>query len=468
MRPRDATNSAVDARDGPTCRFLGDRSRPGEQCSAVAQHVADPAPLVLAGEAEAREQLLLARDRLGAGDRPSAPRGARTGTRPRAARRPPATAASPPAPSAYSRRRRRASARRAARSTSPSALRYSDSGARSASAPRRGCACPSAAASSCASASLAIARHVTVPPDAQADPHAARSAAASGCCPASGACGCRCRGPACRTATPGRSPPATGSCSSTRACTSPARWRTSSARSTRSACGSSTSACSSAPTPTSTTAARRRAIAERAGLRGLDAPGHEHLTAAAEDPEATLARRLEVARQSGVPEEPLRRWAEQRRGRGIGLAGPLAPTATSSRASWSSTDLGDWHGDRDARPRALARLPAPARAAPADLRRPPARPHLAVLRLRLHARPGGRVPGLARHASTRSTRGSRWPATGGRSPTSTATSTATARWSPSASTPCARALADGAARPPTSSRRASTASARRRDGAPGC
>ena len=53
-------------------------------------------------------------------------------------------------------------------------------------------------------------------------------------------------------------------------------------------------------------------------------------------------------------------------------------------------------GDRDARPRALARLPAPARAAAADLRRPPARPRLAVLRRRLHARPGGRVPALAR------------------------------------------------------------------------
>ena len=53
-------------------------------------------------------------------------------------------------------------------------------------------------------------------------------------------------------------------------------------------------------------------------------------------------------------------------------------------------------GARDARPRPLARLPVPARAAPADLRRPPAGADLAVLRLRLLARPGGRIPELAR------------------------------------------------------------------------
>src|SRR3954451_5174404 len=37
----------------------------------LAQHVADPAALVLAGEAEAREQLPLLDDRLGAGDLPA-------------------------------------------------------------------------------------------------------------------------------------------------------------------------------------------------------------------------------------------------------------------------------------------------------------------------------------------------------------------------------------------------------------
>ena len=65
--------------------------------------------------------------------------------------------------------------------------------------------------------------------------------AASGSCPGCGACACRCRGPASRTATRGRSPPATGSCWSTRACTSRARWRSSSGRWSRSACDSRTS-----------------------------------------------------------------------------------------------------------------------------------------------------------------------------------------------------------------------------------
>ena len=89
-------------------------------------------------------------------------------------------------------------------------------------------------------------------------------------------------------------------------------------------------------------------------------------------------------------------------------------------------------GGRDARPRALARLPAPARAAAADLRRPPARPRLAVLRRRLHARPGRRVPALARHG-----RSARRAARAGRPRAAVhghraATSRATASWSPSA------------------------------------
>ena len=44
-----------------------------------------------------------------------------------------------------------------------------------------------------------------------------------------------------------------------------------------------------------------------------------------EDPEAVLARRLEVARQSGVPEEPLRRYAAERGRTDPGIAGPIEP-----------------------------------------------------------------------------------------------------------------------------------------------
>ena len=36
-------------------------------------------------------------------------------------------------------------------------------------------------------------------------------------------------------------------------------------------------------------------------------PNHEHYTRVVDDPERALARRVEVARQSGVPEAPLQR-----------------------------------------------------------------------------------------------------------------------------------------------------------------
>jgi glyoxylase-like metal-dependent hydrolase (beta-lactamase superfamily II) len=54
-------------------------------------------------------------------------------------------------------------------------------------------------------------------------------------------------------------------------------------------------------------------IVERAGCELWMHPRHQHMTRAMEDPERALAQRIEVARQSGVPLEPLRRWAEERR-----------------------------------------------------------------------------------------------------------------------------------------------------------
>ncbi len=54
-------------------------------------------------------------------------------------------------------------------------------------------------------------------------------------------------------------------------------------------------------------------IVERAGCELWMHPRHEHMSRAAADPERSLERRVEVARQSGVPLEPLRRWAEERR-----------------------------------------------------------------------------------------------------------------------------------------------------------
>jgi glyoxylase-like metal-dependent hydrolase (beta-lactamase superfamily II) len=84
-------------------------------------------------------------------------------------------------------------------------------------------------------------------------------------------------------------------------------------------------------------------IAERAGCEVWMHPNHAHHTASTEDPERALARRVEIARQSGVPEEPLRRWAEQRRGRGTGQAGTLTVDRELTEGDTVGTDLGEWH-----------------------------------------------------------------------------------------------------------------------------
>src|SRR5450631_1287686 len=67
-------------------------------------------------------------------------------------------------------------------------------------------------------------------------------------------------------------------------------------------------------------------IVERVGCELWMHPSHELMTKMVEDPDAVLARRLEVARQSGVPEEPLRRYAAELGGRAgfkSGVAGPI-------------------------------------------------------------------------------------------------------------------------------------------------
>ena len=182
------------------------------------------------------------------------------------------------------------------------------------------------------------------------------------------------------------------------------------------------------------------AIRERTGAEVWMHPAHGHLHANDETPEQTLARRRRGrAPVAACPEAPLRRWAEQRRAMGTGISGELAVDRDLAAGRDGLERPRRVAGDRDARPRALARVPAPARAPAADLGRPPARPRVAVLRRGPHARPGGRVPRARSTASTRSTPGSRSPATAARSPTSPATSRPTARSSPSASTASARA-----------------------------
>jgi glyoxylase-like metal-dependent hydrolase (beta-lactamase superfamily II) len=84
------------------------------------------------------------------------------------------------------------------------------------------------------------------------------------------------------------------------------------------------------------------AIVERTGCELWMHPNHQHLTRMAEDPEAVYARRIEVARQSGVPEEPLRRYASQLSSRGWGVSGVIEPDRDLLDGVTIGSDLGDW------------------------------------------------------------------------------------------------------------------------------
>ena len=83
-------------------------------------------------------------------------------------------------------------------------------------------------------------------------------------------------------------------------------------------------------------------VIERTGCELWMHPDHEHMTRSAQDPEAGLARRLEVARQSGVPAEPLRAYAEARRGQGFGIAAIVEPDRDLLPGVEIHSDLGTW------------------------------------------------------------------------------------------------------------------------------
>jgi glyoxylase-like metal-dependent hydrolase (beta-lactamase superfamily II) len=82
------------------------------------------------------------------------------------------------------------------------------------------------------------------------------------------------------------------------------------------------------------------AIQARTGCELWIHPRHEHLTAG--DRETALQRRIEVARQSGVPEAPLRRWAERRQEDDSGMSGPLRPDRDLVPGVEVVTDHGAW------------------------------------------------------------------------------------------------------------------------------
>lgn len=83
-------------------------------------------------------------------------------------------------------------------------------------------------------------------------------------------------------------------------------------------------------------------IIERAGCELWMHPNYEHARRWAEDPDAALLRRLEIARQSGVPEEPLRRYAAERGDHETGIAAIVEPDRALLPGVVVDTDLGPW------------------------------------------------------------------------------------------------------------------------------
>jgi glyoxylase-like metal-dependent hydrolase (beta-lactamase superfamily II) len=83
-------------------------------------------------------------------------------------------------------------------------------------------------------------------------------------------------------------------------------------------------------------------IRDRTGCEFWMHPNHEHATRMAGDPEATLARRLEVARQSGVSAAALQRYAERAKDFRSGIARVIEPDRPLVGGVEIETDLGIW------------------------------------------------------------------------------------------------------------------------------
>ncbi|MFN8160294.1 MAG: MBL fold metallo-hydrolase [Solirubrobacterales bacterium] len=83
-------------------------------------------------------------------------------------------------------------------------------------------------------------------------------------------------------------------------------------------------------------------IVEAAGCELWIHPAWVHIRRLVEDPDAALDRRLEVARQSGVPGWALERYEADRRGSETGVQGALSPDRDLLPGVVVHTDLGDW------------------------------------------------------------------------------------------------------------------------------
>lgn len=83
-------------------------------------------------------------------------------------------------------------------------------------------------------------------------------------------------------------------------------------------------------------------ICERAGCELWMHPNHRHGTASASDPEAAVARRIEVARQSGVSEDALAAYAERAKEVPSGISRVVEPGHELVAGVQIETDLGTW------------------------------------------------------------------------------------------------------------------------------
>jgi glyoxylase-like metal-dependent hydrolase (beta-lactamase superfamily II) len=83
-------------------------------------------------------------------------------------------------------------------------------------------------------------------------------------------------------------------------------------------------------------------IMEASGCELWMHPRHEHMTRAAKDPERAFERRIEVARQSGVPEQALREYQSARKERGMGIVKIVMPQRDLVPGVTVDTDLGAW------------------------------------------------------------------------------------------------------------------------------
>jgi len=84
-------------------------------------------------------------------------------------------------------------------------------------------------------------------------------------------------------------------------------------------------------------------IVARTGCELWMHPNHGHMSRTRNNPEYLLEQRLEIARQSGVPEVALRRYLERRRDdAGTGIAGIIEPNRPLVDGVEVHTDLGPW------------------------------------------------------------------------------------------------------------------------------